>query len=358
MKNSLLAVALLIAIPLLPDHQSAETITVGLPLPAHIPPPKGPLTLLFVGDVLLHQPQHVQALRHPQGHQSLWPALQSRIEAADVAYANLEGPIAPGTAGLGRAVTDPGLVFDKYVYTSYPMFNYHRHLADDLKSTGFDVVSTANNHSLDRGAIGVDRTIEQLNRAGLAFTGTRTTAQASNNHPAWSTRLSTKGWTISYVACAQHTNGIADSRRQVLSCGPEVLDIIKREKQDPNVDLVVVTPHWGDEYQPRPNAYQKQTAQKMVDAGADAIIGSHPHVIQPVTWMYRGEQRIPVAYSLGNFVSNQFHRQDTQKELLVELSVVPNPSSFSIYMETVGLRMTRGGSYQVVEDPSITVPEM
>lgn len=305
------------------------------------------LNLLFVGDVLLHQPQHQQALRHPQGHQSLWSSLLFDIQQADIAYANLEGPIAPGLLSTGKEVADPGCVFDKRVYSSYPLFNYHDFLADDLKDSGFDVVSTANNHALDRSGQGVDKTIEQLERVGLGFSGTRPQGQ----NRSWATRVIAQGWTVSFIACTEHTNGMPDPHRQVLKCNEEALKVIEQEKEDATVDVVVVTPHWGEEYQPHPHSGQKNLARKMIQSGADVIVGSHPHVVQTVEWI----ENVPVVYSLGNFVSNQFHRQATQEELMVKITVhdvsVPSSThskpSFRMDLEAVPLKMTRTDGYQV-----------
>lgn len=303
---------------------------------------KPPLNIVFVGDVLLHQPQHLQALRAENGHKSLWSDIQPIVEQADIAYANLEGPIAPGTVGLGRSVSDPGHVFDKRVYTSYPMFNYHDFLADDLKDSGFDVVSTANNHALDRGSRGVDLTIEHLKRVELLWTGTRSTTILSS----FATRVKYNQWVVSFVACTEHTNGIADTNNQVLLCNQTALDVVASEVKDSAVDAVIVTPHWGDEYQTQPNARQRQFAQKLANAGATLIVGSHPHVRQSIELIKSSDNRdVPVLYSLGNFVSNQFHRSETQKGYIAFATLnVKGPP----VLKSKTIQMTRGSSYKVV----------
>src|SRR5690606_29929564 len=110
---------------------------------------------------------------------SLWKGVKDLLQKADITYANLEGPTASGTNAYGRNVTDPGLRFDNVVYTSYPMFNYHPTLLDDLIASGVDVVSTSNNHSFDRRSLGADRTTDALEQRGIAFTGTRRAASTS-----------------------------------------------------------------------------------------------------------------------------------------------------------------------------------
>lgn len=304
------------------------------------------LSVAMVGDVLLHQPQHQQALRSENGHISLWEDILPVIQSADIAYANLEGPIAPGTAGLGRIVKDPGRVFDKHVYTSYPMFNYHDFLADDLKISGFDVVSTANNHALDRGSRGADLTVDHLARVGLGFTGTRSTRYPQASFAA---RLKINGWTISFVACAEHTNGIGDTQKQVLPCNQDALQVVQAEASDPTVDVVIATPHWGDEYQTAPNLRQKQFAQALANAGATAIVGAHPHVPQPASELTSTDGRaVIVVYSLGNFVSNQFHRQTTQHEYLAWLEFYKTPIGVRSSLTLKKMKMTKGSSYKVV----------
>lgn len=326
----------------------AYLVGVGILLAAHVNVGNASerLSVAMVGDVLLHQPQHQQALRAENGHVSLWEDILPVIQSADIAYANLEGPIAPGTAGLGRMVKDPGRVFDKNVYTSYPMFNYHDFLADDLKRSGFDVVSTANNHALDRGSRGADVTIEHLARVGLGFTGTRSTRYPQASFAA---RLRVNGWVISFVACAEHTNGIGDTQKQVLLCNQDALQVVRSEASDPTVDVVIATPHWGDEYQSLPNSRQKQFAQALANAGATAIVGSHPHVPQPASELTAADGKVvPVVYSLGNFVSNQFHRQATQNEYLAWLEFYKTPTGVGSSLILKKMKMTKGSSYKVV----------
>src|SRR5690606_17932363 len=141
--------------------------------------------------------------------------------AADVTYANLEGPTAGAVSTAGREVPDPGRRFDGVAYSSYPQVNYHPSLVTDVRDSGIDVVSTANNHSLDRRALGADRTIGYLATARLPFTGTRTSEEAAARSPeqsAWSTLTREGGFTLAWIACTYDTNGIKDPHRQVLLC--------------------------------------------------------------------------------------------------------------------------------------------
>jgi poly-gamma-glutamate synthesis protein (capsule biosynthesis protein) len=264
------------------------------------------LTIAAVGDVLLHGPLQKQAVASTDRFRSLWRDVEDLLGAADVTYANLEGPVAQGVNASGSSVRDPGFKFDEVVYSSYPQFNYHPYLIDDLLASGVDVVSTANNHSLDRRGLGVDRTLDALEAAGLPYTGTRRRDDTSSP---WHTLTTHKGFTLAWLACTYATNGIPDTREQVLDCFEDqealaamVKDLAKR----PGVDAVIVTPHWGVEYSANPGWDQSRLAHKLLDAGATAIIGSHPHVTQPWEKYVTADGRETfVLYSLGNFVSGQ-----------------------------------------------------
>lgn len=261
------------------------------------------ITIAAVGDVLLHGPLQKQAYK--SGFDTLWKDVQPLLSKTDLTYANLEGPCADGHTTGGTKV-DPGLVFDGSVYSSYPQFNYNPALIPSLKQLGVDVVSTANNHALDRRGRGADRTIENLKKDGLAFTGTRSTEGAS---APWFTVTEAKGVRVAWLACTFSTNGIPDPKNQVLSCYEDkatLLSTIRELKARTDVDAIMVTPHWGVEYQHSPQQQEKKLAREMIDAGATAILGGHPHVVQPWEKYTTADGREGfVIYSLGNFVSGQ-----------------------------------------------------
>ena len=284
------------------------------------------LTIAAVGDVLLHSPLQRQAYAHEDSHMSLWNGVADLLAAADITYGNLEGPTAAGVDKFGRDVPDPGKVFDDVVYSSYPQFNYHPSLVDDLLATGFDVVSTSNNHSLDRRSLGADRTIDTLQAAGLQFTGTRKSDQSGE----WHTVTEANGFRIAWLGCTFSTNGIPDTDDQVLMCyedRQEVLALISDLAGDPALDAVITTPHWGVEYVHEPRAQEVDLAHEMIDAGATAVLGGHPHVLQPWERYETPDGREGfIIYSLGNFVSNQ--------------SQLPRRSTLLLYL---GLKRLRSG---------------
>lgn len=257
-----------------------------------------------VGDLLLHDSLQLKAYRSSQNFRSIWSAIIPELKEADIAYANLEGPTAHGVASGQRLVADPGRSFGtRRVYTGYPMFNYHPSLITDLILSGIDVVSTSNNHSLDRGSIGLERTIANLKSKSLPFTGTRINSQSQ-----WYTVVRKNGLNVAFLGCTFGTNGMPDYKRQVLNCfnSNAVETIVKALKSSNQIDFIIVTPHWGVEYQTRPTRQQVTYAQRWLEVGADVILGAHPHMLQPIQkYTTRNGQEKLIIYSLANFVSAQ-----------------------------------------------------
>lgn len=271
------------------------------------------LIISGVGDFLMHQPLQVQGYRH--GFATLWRDVIPFLNASDINYGNLETPLAEGVVAGGREGRDPGAVFDKNVYSGFPYFNTHPSFARDLAQF-FDVVSTANNHSMDRGWLGVDKTVDALNAVRLPFTGTvKRGAQRQ-----WHTLVRTGSWTVAFIACTFGTNGVADPYNQVLKCFAnrgELLSYVSALSQQKGIDAVIVTPHWGDaEYTNTPDARNKTLGRELLEAGATAVIGTHPHVIQPwERYVTSSGREGLIVYSTGNFISNQFFKDRIQTRM-------------------------------------------
>jgi Bacterial capsule synthesis protein PGA_cap len=259
--------------------------------------------LAVVGDVLLHL--QLQQLGYRIGFGAIWSQPARYLRAADIAVANVEGPVAPGITRARAQVADPGPVIGTEVYTGYPQFNYHPVVLRDLKAAGVDIVTTANNHAMDRGPVGVDLTLAEARKAGLVPLGTVARGQVRD----FVHRRSSGAGTLSFIACSFSTNGIADPHRQVLQCYRDrstLLGLVRREAADPAVAGVIVLPHWGIEYTTTPDASQRGLVRELVAAGATAVVGTHPHAVQPFTIETGpGGIRVPVVYSTGNFVATQ-----------------------------------------------------
>ncbi len=282
----ILSAALLLA--LLPYKTSESASRVQAPLVTH------EITLLFAGDIMQHLPQVEAAWNADLGvyvYDSSFGYISPFLAAADLAIANFETTLA------GKP------------YTGYPAFSSPDELVTGMLNAGIDMVGTANNHSCDRGRTGVERTVRVLDSLGMMRMGT----YISNASYRKSTPLiiNTRGFRLAFLNYTYGTNGIPVPENNVVSLiEKERMQLDLQAARDSAVDKTIVFIHWGDEYQRSPNAFQKETAQFLFSLGADIIIGSHPHVIQPMEWhsadSIKKEQLI--VWSLGNFVSNQRKR--------------------------------------------------
>lgn len=266
----------------------------------------GAVTVAAVGDIMAHRA--VQRDAAANGYANHYASVASFLRRADLTIGNLETPVAQNTLPGGRETTSPPQsVFDDRVYSGYPTFNAHPNLVSALKGAGFDVLQTANNHALDRGPAGVDRTLAAIHAQGLGATGTRSRAEPS---APWATLTRAGGKRIAVLACTFSVNGLADPNHQALRCfsqQAEVLSTIAALAQSSSVDAVLFTPHWGTEYSHTPTNQQRRLARAALDAGAAAVIGTHPHVLQPIEAYTTSDGRPGfIAYSMGNFISSQW----------------------------------------------------
>lgn len=258
------------------------------------------LSLAIVGDVLLHRA--LQWRGYARGFDTIWGAAIPLLSAGNITIANLEGPVAAGFTAQGRASHDPGPTLDDRVYTGYPRFNYHPVVIDSLRAAGVDVVTTANNHALDRGTGGLEATLAALDAAHMHHVGAVRAGQ-SRFAPL---QLRSPVGTLSLIACTFGTNGLADPHAQVLRCYNDRARLLQLVSQEAARGAgVVVLPHWGREYVLTPDAQQRGLARSLVAAGAMAVIGTHPHVPQPWETLQGPAGAVPVIYSTGNFVAAQ-----------------------------------------------------
>lgn len=302
---------------------SALAAAPGLKYSRACEPAEDTLIIASVGDVLAHAPLQRQAYASQKGFKTLWEKIGPWLSQPDLTYGNLEGPTAVGVTRSRKIVADPGPVYDDNVYTgSKFIFNYHPRIISDLKDTGFDVLSVANNHSLDRGVIGIDRTVDAFEAADMKSIGIRRSDDTSSPRH---TIVEKKGFRIAFVACTEATNGFPTRAGQLLFCYQDsaaVVTEIRNLAKDHTIDAIIVTPHWGVEYALKPSSHQTTHAQKFLEAGATAIIGSHPHVLQPLQrYVTRDGRETFIAYSLGNFVSNQFRLVSQKLSAVVYLGL-------------------------------------
>jgi poly-gamma-glutamate synthesis protein (capsule biosynthesis protein) len=206
------------------------------------------------------------------------------IRSADLAIANLE------------------LTFGGKPYSGYPAFSAPDELLSAIRQAGFDVLMTANNHSLDKGQNGLERTIRKLDSLGITHTGTFSdTLNYLNEYPLI---IDQKGLRLALLNYTYGTNGIRARPPNVVNMIDTVRireDLGKAARQ--NADAIIVFFHWGEEYKQQPDETQRSLTDYCFKHGAKLVVGSHPHVIQPMFW--DRERDRAVIYSLGNFVSGQ-----------------------------------------------------
>ncbi|WP_096190335.1 CapA family protein [Evansella halocellulosilytica] len=242
-----------------------------------------------VGDVLLHSRVYVDA-ETDEGYDFL-PMLEpveSYISELDFAMANQES--IPGGSQIGLS--------------TYPLFNSPTEIADDLQAVGFNLLSMANNHSLDAGLEGIYSAIEHLNDIDMPYVGVYESEDDRNEQRIFDVN----GIDFGVLSYTYGTNGIPIPPGHEYSVALLEKDKMIKDVQElkNETDVVVVHAHWGDEYARTPNQQQTTLARELVEAGADVIFGHHPHVLQPIEWI-EGEQgrKGIVFYSLGNFLSGQ-----------------------------------------------------
>lgn len=261
--------------------------------------------LLAVGDVMFHMPQ-IRASYCGDGKYNFeddFKYVKRSISNADISIANFETVTAK----------------DDKKYSGFPQFNCPKETLLALKETGFDVISTANNHALDQGKEGVINTLKNAKEYGLKTVGTYETPQTEY------LIQEKNGVKLGFLAYTYGLNGLdASLTKEELSYMINLIDENKIKtdiellKED--VDIVVVSVHWGEEYKRIPNDTQTDLGHKMVDWGANIILGSHPHVLQKTEIIEKDGKDNFIIYSMGNFISNQ--RESTMKNSFTEDGVM------------------------------------
>jgi len=251
------------------------------------------ITLTAAGDCLMHS-QQIRSGLQPDGSycfDHFFIDVKDLINEGDYSSTDFEAALAGPETG----------------YTGYPMFNSPDAVATTFKEAGFDLVVTANNHSLDRGYKGAIRTLGVLQKAGLDTVGTYRNAEEAQSFLI----KDIKGVKVGYLAYTYGTNGIPVPREH-----PEFINLLDRDKivadieaLRPQVDVLILVLHWGNEYQPHPTGEQVVMAHEFLNAGTDIILGSHPHVIQTMETVRVGDKDKFVIYSMGNFISAQNGRE-------------------------------------------------
>ena len=303
-----LVVALLLAVAACGTSTGTDVARVGRPTPRQVAPtvtvtaeptqsaePPAPTTVRVVmaGDVLLHNGLWAVAANDARkaGHPGaldfapMFAPVRRLVSSADLAVCHLETPV-----GLPAGP-----------FSNFPLFEVPPQVVDGLRETGFDVCTTASNHSVDQGFDGLRRTLDVLDRAGLGHVGTARSRDEQRATPL----LDIKGLRVALLSYTYATNGMpvdGDKPWSVNLIDPARIRADARRAKAAGADAVLVALHWGNEYQHEPSVLQWQTAEQVTRSPhVDLVFGHHAHVVQPVrkvngTW---------VAFGLGNFVAQQ-----------------------------------------------------
>lgn len=256
------------------------------------------IRIILVGDVMLARGVANQIKKHGDFN---YPFLNMAdfLNSADLVFGNLEGPISDRGVKQG----------------SVHSFRFDPKTVEALRWAGFDVVSIANNHILDYGPTALSDTQSYLEKNGIKFAGAGKNYEEANE----AAILEVKSKKLAFLAYTNllpkslaatvDTPGISDFDVPKIKTKIEVL---RKEN-----DLVIVSMHWGEEYQAKANLAQKKIAREFTDAGADLMVGHHPHVPQEVEQYNQGW----IFYSLGNFVFDQNFSEETMEGLVAEVKI-------------------------------------
>ena len=297
------------------------------------------ISLYFAGDMMQHKAQLAAALQ-PDGtynYSGCFTQVTTEIEAADIAICNFE-------TTLGGAP-----------YTGYPQFCSPDAYAEAVRDAGFDIFLTANNHCMDTRTRGLIRTLDVLDSLGIKHLGTyRNQAERDSLYPYILKRGNMRIALLNYT---YDTNGIPVAK----PCIVNYIDTIQikadiRRARQLKADCIIACMHWGTEYMTEPDKDQKKLEDWLYAHGVDHIIGSHPHVVQPVRTLpdYRNRPiRHLTVWSLGNYISNM-SAPNTDHGLAVTLHLKKNVLDIRMVRydlhpnRTIRPAYNREGSYSVI----------
>jgi len=250
-------------------------------------------TLLFVGDLMFDR--GIERLMEKNSIYYPFEKIHQFLRGIDFVVGNLEGPIVKNPPDFG---------FHSLKFAFSP------EVAKVLSFSNFNLLSLANNHTFDTGETGFKETKEFLKQFRINFVG----------HPIRCDK--------DFLFEKENIIILAFNKTFPFNCSDEkIVDIVKKiRKLNPKKFLIVVF-HWGEEYQPKSSIFQQKLAHEVIKAGADLIIGSHPHVVQEIE-EYQGKL---IFYSLGNFVFDQFFSKETQESLSVGVEIYPQKVIYRLF---------------------------
>lgn len=284
-----------------------------------LPKPKDKTaTIVSFGDALCHKPLFNSLYDSKKGDYDFSPLFQyvkRHFKKSTLNIGNLESPLAGKKRG----------------YSGYPCFNAPEHLAIDLKELGVDIMTTANNHTLDKGYAGLVSTLKYLDKAGIKHTGT-------SRNPKEQNRIlfrDLNGIKTAFLAYTYGTNGISVPKGKWYSVNYIKKALIKkhiRKAKKLGAECIVVSMHWGVEYQTKENREQDELTKFLVKCGVNVVLGCHPHVLQPMKMVKVGKKKGLVIFSQGNFFSNQ-SQTNTQNTAIFKIKIRKNAETGKVSVD-------------------------
>lgn len=287
--------------------------------------PDTTIKLTAVGDIMCHNTNYMDAYDSSSRNYDfsyVFTDIKDYIESADIAVGNLETTFAGANRG----------------YSSYPTFNTPEALAIDLKEIGIDLLSTANNHSLDKGYSGIESTIHFLEQAEIDYVGTYT----SPENQVSPLIKDVNGISIAFLSFTYGTNGIPvpEGKEYCINLIDDEyivnqINLVKKE----NPDLICVFMHWGVEYKTNPTEEQERLANLLFNNGVNIILGGHPHILEKmekrtITLDDGTTKDGFVIYSLGNFMSGQV-KENTRSSIILNLEITKNGETGQITIDNI-----------------------
>lgn len=294
-------------------------------LPLINPAPPKTAHILFVGDIMVDRGVENSVKNNMGGDfAKLFEHIGDYLKNSDAVFGNVEGPVTAKGPNVGSRFS----------------FAMDSKILPVLVANNFKMVSFANNHVGDRSSTGFLDTLNNFDAAGLTYTGAgRNITEASQVKT-----IEVNGITLGFIACSDvgpdWLKATETAAGQLLCSNPKLAEIITNAKSQ--VDFLIFSAHWGAEYHPR-SQHQVDTAHNVIDHGADMVIGHHPHVIQATEW-YKDKF---IAYSLGNFIFDQYFSDATMQGLVVDAVIDPNKKT-EVTLKVVELSKD-GNKYQPKE---------
>lgn len=277
------------------------------------------IKIAVVGDIMCHNTQFQDAYNKTTDSYDftyVFDDVKEYLSEPDITIGNLETTLAGKSIG----------------YSGYPTFNTPEILAQNLKDLGVDILSTVNNHCMDKGIKGLQSTIDELDKVEIKHTGTFKTEEEANKV----LTVESNGIKFGIIAYTYGTNGIAVPKDYTYSVNlidkEKIAKDIEKAKSE-NVDVIIAIMHWGIEYETSPNSEQKDLANFLFENGVDIILGGHPHVLQTMEKrdieLEDGTHKDGfIVYSLGNFVSGQV-KTYTKQSVILNIELTKHNSSDS-----------------------------